>query len=89
MINSFQCWVESGGRTRPLEIQPIGESMNNITKDTEMYKTISKNGYLDFPMINARVLYYYDHWTNQEYAITINLNNKNNIIDVEKFMEDL
>ena len=40
-------------------------------------------------MINARVLYYYDHWTNEEYAITINLNNKNNIIDVEKFMEDL
>jgi len=27
LINSFQCWVESGGRTRPLEIQPIGESM--------------------------------------------------------------
>ena len=78
-----------GGDNRPLIIQPIGESMNNITKDTEMYKTISKNGYLDFPMINARVLYYYDHWTNQEYAITINLNNKNNIIDVEKFMEDL
>ena len=62
--------------------------MNNITKDDALYKTIAKYGYLDFPIINARVLYYYDHSCNQEYAITINLNNKDNIIDVEKFKKN-
>jgi hypothetical protein len=61
--------------------------MHDITKNTQMYKTISKSGYMDFPNINARVLYHHDHWTGCEYAITINLNNKNNVIDVEKFME--
>tara|TARA_R110001583_G_scaffold8619_1_gene41165 strand:+ start:159 stop:350 length:192 start_codon:yes stop_codon:yes gene_type:complete len=62
--------------------------MQEITKNVNMYKSIKKNGYTDFPMINARVLYYYDHWTNQEYAITINLNNKNNVIDVERFNDE-
>tara|TARA_R100000742_G_C4274182_1_gene94057 strand:- start:1515 stop:1706 length:192 start_codon:yes stop_codon:yes gene_type:complete len=62
--------------------------MQEITKNVNMYKSIKKNGYTDFPIINARVLYYYDHWTNQEYAITINLNNKNNVIDVERFNDE-
>jgi hypothetical protein len=66
----------------------IGAKMQEITKNVNMYKSIKKNGYTDFPMINARVLYYYDHWTNQEYAITINLNNKNNVIDVERFNDE-
>ncbi len=62
--------------------------MQEITKNVNMYKSIKKNGYTDFPIINARVLYYYDHWTNQEYAITINLNDKNNVIDVERFNDE-
>ncbi len=66
----------------------IGAKMQEITKNVNMYKSIKKNGYTDFPIINARVLYYYDHWTNQEYAITINLNNKNNVIDVERFNDE-
>lgn len=52
-----------------------------------MYKTISDKGYIDFLNINARVLYYKD--LDHEYAITINLNNKNNIIDVEQFSNDV
>ena len=66
----------------------IGAKMQEITKNVNMYKSIKKNGYTDFPIINARVLYYYDHWTNQEYAITINLNDKNNVIDVERFNDE-
>ncbi len=62
--------------------------MQQITKNVNLYNSIKKNGYTDFPNINARVLYYYDHWTNQEYAITINLNNKNNVIDVERFNDE-
>jgi hypothetical protein len=61
--------------------------MNTITKNTQMYKTISDKGYIDFLNINARVLYYKD--LDHEYAITINLNNKNNIIDVEQFSNDV
>ena len=63
--------------------------MNNlvtITKKTQMYKTLSKNGYMDFPSINARVLYYSDG--KNEYAVTVNLNNCNSIIDIEIFKED-
>ncbi len=71
-----------------LWIMEIGAKMQEITKNVNMYKSIKKNGYTDFPIINARVLYYYDHWTNQEYAITINLNNKNNVIDVERFNDE-
>ena len=62
--------------------------MNNlvtITKKTQMYKTLSKNGYMDFPSINARVLYYSDG--KNEYAVTVNLNNCNSI-DIEIFKED-
>ena len=54
-----------------------------------MYKTISNKGYIDFPNINARVLHYRDPEDDYEYAITINLNNKNNIIDVEQFSNDV
>tara|TARA_R110002124_G_scaffold112302_1_gene266353 strand:- start:630 stop:818 length:189 start_codon:yes stop_codon:yes gene_type:complete len=61
--------------------------MNTITKNTQMYKTISDKGYIDFLNINARVLYYKD--LDHEYAITINLNNKNNIIDIEQFSNDV
>ncbi len=63
--------------------------MHTITKNTQMYKTISDNGYIDFPNINSRVLYYKDLDNDYEYAITINLNNKNNIIDVEQFSNDV
>lgn len=60
--------------------------MELITRQTAMYKTIKNFGFLDFPNINARVLYYSDG--NNEYAITINLNNKNKIIDIEQFIQD-
>jgi len=48
-----------------------------------MYKSIRQNGYTDFPNINVRVLYYVDDGV--EYAISINLNNKNKILDMEQF----
>ena len=60
-------------------------NMQQITKNVNLYNSIKKNGYTDFPNINARVLYYYDHWTGYEYAVTINLNDLNNVIDIEQF----
>tara|TARA_R100000234_G_scaffold104749_1_gene74688 strand:- start:921 stop:1130 length:210 start_codon:yes stop_codon:yes gene_type:complete len=59
--------------------------MELITKKTNMYKSIKENGYTDFPNINVRVLYYKDIDDGGEYAISINLNNKNKILDIEQF----
>ena len=57
--------------------------MELITKKTNMYKSIRQNGYTDFPNINVRVLYYVDDGV--EYAISLNLNDKNKILDMEQF----
>ena len=57
--------------------------MELITKKTNMYKSIKENGYTDFPNINVRVLYHED--ANHEYAISLNLNDKNKILDIEQF----
>ena len=57
--------------------------MELITKKTNMYKSIKENGYTDFPNINVRVLYYADDGI--EYAISLNLNDKNIILDIEQF----
>jgi len=58
-------------------------TMEIVSKENNLYKSITKNGYTDFPNINARVLYYEDDGI--EYAITINLNNLNNIIEIQQF----
>ena len=57
--------------------------MELITKKTNMYKSIKENGYTDFPNINVRVLYHED--ANHEYAVSLNLNDKNKILDIEQF----
>ena len=59
--------------------------MNLISKQNELYKGLRENGYTDFPNINVRVLYYKDIDDGGEYAISINLNNKNKILDIEQF----
>ena len=59
--------------------------MNVINKENNLYKTTKENGYLDFPNINARVLYYHDEWTGYEYSITLDLKNLNNVINIEQF----
>ena len=58
-------------------------SLSSFVEENNLYKSITKNGYTDFPNINARVLYYEDDGI--EYAITINLNNLNNVIEIEQF----
>jgi hypothetical protein len=63
-------------------------NMHLVATKNNVYKSIKENGYTDFPTINARVMYYYDHWTNQEYAVTINLDDLNSVIDIEKFKSD-
>ena len=59
--------------------------MKAVNKQNNLYKTIKENGYLDFPNINIRVLYYYDLLTNNEYSIHLDLKNLNNVVTVERF----
>ena len=59
--------------------------MKKISKLNNLYKAILKNGYLDFPSINIRVLYYHDEATDNEYSINLDLKNLNNVIKIEQF----
>ena len=59
--------------------------MKKISKQNNLYKTTKENGYLDFPNINARVLYYRDLLTDIEYSINLDLKNLNNVIKIEQF----
>ncbi len=59
--------------------------MELITKKTNMYKSIKENGYTDFPNINVRVLYHED--ANHEYAVSINLDNKDKILHIEEIID--
>jgi len=58
-------------------------TMQIISKENNLYKSITKNGYTDFPNISARVLYYEDDGI--EYAITINLSTLTNVMEIEQF----
>ena len=59
--------------------------MNEVNKQNGLYETIKTSGYLDFPNINIRVLYYHDLLTNNEYSIHLDLSNLHRVVTVEKF----
>ena len=59
--------------------------MNEVNKQNGLYETIKKSGYLDFPNINIRVLYYHDLLTDNEYSIHLDLSNLHRVVTVEKF----
>ena len=59
--------------------------MNEVNKQNGLYETIKKSGYLDFPNINIRVLYYHDLLTNNEYSIHLDLSNLHRVVTVERF----
>ena len=59
--------------------------MKEVNKQNGLYETIKTSGYLDFPNINIRVLYYHDLLTDNEYSINLDLKNLNNVIKIEQF----
>ena len=59
--------------------------MKKVSKQVNLYKIIKENGYLDFPNINVRVLYYHDLLTDDEYSIHLDLSNLHNVVTVERF----
>jgi hypothetical protein len=59
--------------------------MKEVSKQVNLYKIIKENGYLDFPNINVRVLYYHDLLTDNEYSIHLDLSNLHNVVTVERF----
>ena len=59
--------------------------MKKVSKQVNLYKIIKENGYLDFPYINVRVLYYHDLLTDNEYSIHLDLSNLHRVVTVERF----
>ena len=59
--------------------------MKKVSKQVNLYKIIKENGYLDFPNINVRVLYYHDLLTDNEYSIHLDLSNLHRVVTVERF----
>ena len=59
--------------------------MKKVSKQVNLYKIIKENGYLDFPNINVRVLYYHDLLTDDEYSIHLDLSNLHRVVTVERF----
>ena len=59
--------------------------MKKVSKQVNLYKIIKENGYLDFPNINVRVLYYHDLLTDNEYSIHLDLSNLHREVTVERF----
>ena len=59
--------------------------MNEVNKENGLYETIKTSGYLDFPNINIRVLYYHDLLTDDEYSIHLDLSNLHRVVTVERF----
>ena len=59
--------------------------MKEVNKENGLYETIKTSGYLDYPNINIRVLYYHDLLTNNEYSIHLDLSNLHRVVTVERF----
>ena len=59
--------------------------MKEVNKENGLYETIKTSGYLDFPNINIRVLYYHDLSTGDEYLINLDLSNLHKVETVERF----
>ena len=59
--------------------------MKKVSKQVNLYKIIKENGYLEFPNINVRLLYYHDLLTDNEYSIHLDLSNLHRVVTVERF----
>ena len=60
-------------------------NLYKIIKENGLYETIKTSGYLDYPNINIRVLYYHDLLTDNEYSIHLDLSNLHRVVTVERF----